>query len=105
LVAVIGDDFPEEYVQKLRSRKVDLAGLVRVPHGRTFRWKGRYGANLNEAETLDTQLNVFADFRPELPEHFRSAEYVFLANIHPELQTRVLDQVRAPKYVALDTMN
>ncbi|MBI4817330.1 MAG: bifunctional hydroxymethylpyrimidine kinase/phosphomethylpyrimidine kinase [Deltaproteobacteria bacterium] len=105
LVAVIGEDFPEEHVQFLKGRGVDLAGLRRVPSGRTFRWAGRYGENLNEAETLETQLNVFADFRPELPEHFRSTGHVFLANIHPELQLRVLDQVRDPKLVALDTMN
>ncbi|MBI2375012.1 MAG: sugar kinase [Deltaproteobacteria bacterium] len=105
LVAVIGEDFPEHHVELLRQRNIDLTGLVRVPKGRTFRWAGRYGANLNEAETLDTQLNVFADFRPELPDHFKDASHVFLANIHPELQLRVLDQVRNRKLVAMDTMN
>jgi sugar/nucleoside kinase (ribokinase family) len=105
LVAVVGDDFPEKHIELLRKRDVDLSGLERVKGGKTFRWAGRYGANLNEAETLDTQLNVFADFKPRLPEHFRSTEYVFLANIHPQLQLDVLDQVKSPKLVALDTMN
>ncbi len=105
LVGVIGEDFPEQHVDMLRQRNIDLGGLVRVPGGKTFRWKGRYGENLNEAQTLDTQLNVFADFAPELPEHFRDTPYVFLANIHPELQLRVLDQVRSPKLIGMDTMN
>lgn len=105
LVAVIGDDFPEKHVDLLKSRKIDLAGLERIKGGKTFRWSGRYGANLNEAQTLDTQLNVFANFNPKIPEHFRSSEFVFLANIHPKLQAEVLDQVRKPKLVALDTMN
>jgi sugar/nucleoside kinase (ribokinase family) len=105
LVAVIGDDFPEAHVKLLESRRIDTSGLVKVAGGKTFRWRGRYGANLNEAETLDTQLNVFADFAPTLPESFRDAPFVFLGNIHPALQARVLDQVRAPKLVAMDTMN
>lgn len=105
LVAVIGDDFPEKHVELLRSRDIDLAGLERVKGGKTFFWAGRYGTNLNEAQTLDTQLNVFADFKPKLPEHFKNTEYVFLANIHPRLQLDVLNQVKNPKLVALDTMN
>lgn len=105
LVAVIGDDFPSEHVDMLAQRNIDLAGLERVSGGKTFRWQGRYSENLNEAITLGTQLNVFADFRPKLPEHYRDSEYVFLANIHPALQAEVLEQVRAPKLVALDTMN
>lgn len=105
LVAVIGEDFPEKHVEALRQRDIDLSGLERVAGGKTFRWAGRYGANLNEAHTLDTQLNVFADFKPKLPAHFRSSEFVFLANIHPRLQLEVLEQVDKPKLVALDTMN
>jgi len=104
LVAVVGQDFPEEHVQFLASRGVDLAGLVRSP-GRTFRWKGRYQYDLNTAHTLETHLNVFADFQPELPERWRDSEWVFLGNIDPALQRRVLDQVRKPRLVALDTMN
>jgi sugar/nucleoside kinase (ribokinase family) len=104
LVAVVGEDFPEEHVRFLAGRGVDLAGLARRP-GRTFRWKGRYEFDLNTAHTLDTQLNVFAEFRPELPSHYCDSEYVFLGNIDPDLQRAVLDQVRAPRFVACDTMN
>jgi sugar/nucleoside kinase (ribokinase family) len=104
LVAVVGEDFPEEHVQFLRGRGVDLSGLERRA-GRTFRWKGRYEFDLNQAHTLDTQLNVFADFRPDLPVGFRGSEHVFLGNIDPELQLSVLDQVRSPRFVAADTMN
>ena len=104
LVAVVGDDFPEEPKEFLRSRGVDLAGLQTRP-GKTFRWKGRYGYDLNEAQTLETHLNVFETFHPQLPESYRKAEYVFLANIDPELQLEVLNQVERPKLIACDTMN
>lgn len=104
LVAVVGEDFPEEHLDFLRSRNVDLAG-VKVAPGQTFRWKGRYGYDLNEAHTLDTQLNVFETFRPELPAGYENAEFVFLANIDPELQLEVLNQVNKPRLVACDTMN
>lgn len=104
LVAVVGEDFPSEHLEFLRSRNVDLSGLQTAP-GRTFRWKGRYGYDLNEAQTLDTQLNVFETFKPDLPASCRQAEYVFLGNIDPELQLEVLKQVEKPKLVACDTMN
>ncbi|MDY7232877.1 PfkB family carbohydrate kinase [Hyalangium rubrum] len=104
LVAVVGEDFPEAHVQFLRSRGVDLEGLIREK-GRTFRWKGKYGYQLNEAQTLDTQLNVFQSFSPKLPESYRNPTHVFLGNIHPELQSQVLDQVKSPRLVAADTMN
>jgi sugar/nucleoside kinase (ribokinase family) len=104
LVAVVGEDFPEEHVRFLESRRVDLSGLTRRA-GRTFRWKGRYEYDLNTAHTLETHLNVFADFRPELPEAWRDSRWVFLGNIDPDLQRTVLDQVRRPKLVAMDTMN
>ncbi len=104
VVAVVGEDFPQEHVDFLASRGVDTAGLVRKP-GRTFRWKGRYEFDLNTAHTLDTQLNVFADFQPDLPSAWRDTEYVFLGNIDPDLQRAVLDQVRGPRFVACDTMN
>jgi sugar/nucleoside kinase (ribokinase family) len=104
VVAVVGEDFPPEHVEFLASRGIDLSGLVRRP-GRTFRWSGRYEFDLNTAHTLDTQLNVFGDFRPELPERFRDSAFVFLGNIDPDLQRSVLDQVRAPRFVACDTMN
>jgi sugar/nucleoside kinase (ribokinase family) len=104
LVAVVGEDFPEEPRQFLTSRGVDLTGLQTRP-GLTFRWKGRYGYDLNEAHTLETHLNVFETFHPQLPESYRKAKYVFLANIDPELQLEVLQQVERPKLIACDTMN
>src|ERR671934_787546 len=85
LVATVGEDFPPAHVDFLASRGVDLAGLERRG-GRTFRWKGRYEFDLETAHTLDTQLNVFADFRPVLPASYRGSEYVFLGNIDPDLQ-------------------
>jgi sugar/nucleoside kinase (ribokinase family) len=104
LVAVVGEDFPDEPRQFLTSRGVDLAGLQTRP-GKTFRWKGRYGYDLNEAHTLETHLNVFETFHPELPDTYRQAKFVFLANIDPELQLEVLQQVEKPKLIACDTMN
>jgi len=104
LVAVVGEDFPQEHVDFLQSRSIDTTGLQRIP-GKTFQWRGKYGYDLNDAQTLDTQLNVLMDFRPNLPESYRDAEYLFLANIDPELQLEVLEQVRSPKLVACDTMN
>jgi len=104
LVAVIGDDFPQEHIDFLKSRNIDLTGLQKSP-GETFRWKGRYDYDLNEAHTLETHLNVFETFKPELPENYRDAEYVFLANIDPELQLEVLQQVKNPQLIACDTMN
>ena len=104
LVAVIGDDFPQEHIDFLKSRNIDLSGLQKS-QGKTFRWKGRYDYDLNEAHTLETHLNVFESFKPDLPENYRDAEYVFLANIDPELQLEVLQQVRTPQLIACDTMN
>jgi ribokinase len=104
LVGVVGEDFPQEHLDFLRGRGVDLKG-VQVAEGKTFRWSGYYDFDLNTAHTRDTQLNVFERFDPQLPEECRDAEYVFLANINPELQLRVLDQVRQPKLVLCDTMN
>lgn len=104
VVGVVGDDYPADALAFLEGRPVDLSGLVRA-RGKTFRWAGRYGYDLNEAKTLDTQLNVFADFKPVLPDAFRDSPYVFLGNIDPELQAEVLRQVQAPRLVAADTMN
>ncbi len=104
LVAVVGEDFDQEHVDFLSSRAIDLTGLARVP-GETFHWKGRYGYDLNEAETLETRLNVFESFRPRIPAEYTAAEYLFLANIDPELQMEVLNQVPRPRLVACDTMN
>jgi sugar/nucleoside kinase (ribokinase family) len=104
LVAVVGEDFPEEHVIFLRNKGVDTSGLERKS-GKTFRWKGEYGSDLNTCKTLDTQLNVFADFSPKLLSSHCSQEYVFLGNIDPNLQRSVLEQVKKPKLVACDTMN
>ena len=104
LVAVVGEDFDAERASVFEGRRIDLAGLQRVP-GETFRWRGEYGANLNARETIYTHLNVFESFEPRIPDGFRSSPIVFLANIHPALQLEVLEQVRDPAFVALDTMN
>lgn len=105
LVAVVGRDFPDKYITLLKSRKIDLQGLQRQPTGRTFRWKGEYGYQLNEAITLKTELNVFENFNPSLPPSYRDSKIVFLANIDPELQIDVLNQVSDPDLIACDTMN
>ncbi|MBN2426923.1 MAG: sugar kinase [Deltaproteobacteria bacterium] len=104
LVAVVGEDFPEEHLSFLRSRNVDLGGLRKVP-GQTFRWKGEYGYDLNDAHTLETHLNVFENFRPEIPVGWEKSKFVFLANIDPHLQLEVLDRIVEPEVVACDTMN
>ena len=101
LVAVVGEDFGEEHVAVLREHKVDLEGLRRIRGGRTFRWSGRYADNLNDRETLDTQLNVFADFDPVLPPEWATTPVVFLANIDPDLQSRVLEQHRPDRRAGL----
>jgi sugar/nucleoside kinase (ribokinase family) len=105
VVAVVGEDFPQAYLDHLRARGVNLEGLEVVPGGRTFRWRGRYGEHFGDAQTLETQLNVFEHFSPKIPENWRDAKYLFLGNIDPDLQARVLDQVTNPHLVALDTMN
>ncbi|MCA1645854.1 MAG: PfkB family carbohydrate kinase [Chloroflexi bacterium] len=105
LVGVVGADLDERHLHTLRAHGVDLTGLQRITDGKTFRWKGRYEYDMNVAHSLDTQLNVFADFKPVLPESYRQTAYVYLANITPSLQLDVLDQVRQPKFVGLDSMN
>jgi sugar/nucleoside kinase (ribokinase family) len=104
LVGVVGNDYPMEKLEPLKARGVDLAGLTRAD-GESFRWRGRYRHDLNSAETLETRLGVFSQFRPTIPEQFRKSPYVFLGNIDPRLQLDVLDQVEKPKLVACDTMN
>jgi sugar/nucleoside kinase (ribokinase family) len=105
LVGVVGDDFHPQDEGILRKRSIDIEGLERA-NGKCFFWAGRYSENLNERVTLTTDLNVFAAFKPHLPERYRNAKYVFLANIAPDLQRDVLHQVHgAPKVVAMDTMN
>ncbi len=104
VVAVVGDDFSEDHSAIFKRHNIDTDGLVRAD-GLTFRWKGEYSYDLNEARTLDTQLNVFEAFKPEIPASYRASEYVFLGNIDPELQCQVLEQIEHPKLVACDTMN
>ncbi len=105
LVAVVGDDFSKEDAAVFKGRPIDIEGLERAT-GKTFFWSGRYSQNLNERVTLATELNCFAEFKPRLPEKYRNAKYVFLANIAPDLQRDVLHQVKVkPKIAAMDTMN
>lgn len=104
LVGVVGRDFPEDHIAFLESRGVDLGGLE-VADGETFAWDGFYDYDLNTAHSRKTCLNVFADFHPVLPDGHRDADFVFLANIDPELQGEVLGQTRSPKLTVLDTMN
>jgi sugar/nucleoside kinase (ribokinase family) len=104
-VGPVGDDFAQRDLETLALRGTDIAGVERVPGGQTFFWKGEYGWDLNSRETLDTQLNVFEQFDPKLSAAARGSEVLFLANIQPELQGRVLDLVDGPKFTALDSMN
>ena len=108
VVGVVGDDFGEEHLAMLKKSGIDTEGVERA-HGKTFRWRGRYSQDLASRETLDTQLNVFADFRPKLPAKYTESNFILLGNIHPALQLDVLAQVQAskktPKLVAVDTMN
>ncbi len=104
VVGVVGDDFPPEHLAFLEGRGIDLRGLQVAP-GKTFRWAGCYGQDLDSAKTLETQLNVFAGFEPTIPADLCRTPYVFLANIDPDLQIAVLEQMRSPRFVALDSMN
>lgn len=106
IVSVVGEDFPQEYIDMLTNRGIDVSGLEVVKGGKTFFWAGRYHNDLNSRDTLDTQLNVLADFKPVVPENFKDAEVVMLGNLHPLTQISVLDQMaKQPKLVVLDTMN
>ncbi|MCP5519787.1 MAG: sugar kinase [Verrucomicrobiales bacterium] len=104
LVGVVGDDFPRPYVQLYERHGIDLAGLQRVT-GQTFHWAGEYEVNMNNRRTLTTELGVFADFNPVLPDAYRRTPYVLLANIAPSLQSHVLDQMQRPRFVIADTMD
>ncbi len=103
LVAVVGNDFPQQYLDFWRQHNVNLAGL-QVQEGKTFHWHGRYHLDMNSRDTLDTQLGVFADFHPVVPDAYQQSSLVFLANIQPDLQLEVLDQVPAGRFTVLDTM-
>jgi cytidine kinase len=104
LVGVVGEDWPAEHTALLDRRGIDTSGLVKVGGGKTFRWTGRYEPNMNDRETLDIQLNVFGEFNPQLSDVYRRSDYVFLANIVPALQLRVLDQVPGCRLAVADTM-
>jgi sugar/nucleoside kinase (ribokinase family) len=106
IVSVVGDDFPQEYIDLLTARNIDVSGLEVVKGGKTFFWSGRYHNDMNSRDTLATELNVLADFNPKVPEHFKDADVVMLGNLHPIVQTGVLNQMtQKPKLVVLDTMN
>jgi len=104
LVAVVGEDFPKEHINFLKSKNIDLRGLE-VQKGKTFHWKGEYGYDLNEARTLATDLNVLATFKPKIIDDHKDTDVLFLANIDPEIQLDVLKQMKRPRLVACDTMN
>jgi cytidine kinase len=105
LAGVVGEDFPPEHLALLKSRNIDTAGLQVVKGGKTFYWKGKYLANMNDRETLELQLNVLGDFKPELPETYRRCKYLFLANGSPKLQMQVLEQCTGASLVVADTMD
>jgi sugar/nucleoside kinase (ribokinase family) len=104
LVGTVGEDFPAKYVDLLKDHQIDLEGF-KIEKGKTFRWSGKYHYDLNQRDTLLTELNVFEKFDPIIPQKFRNAEYVCLGNIDPVLQIKVLDQMDKPKFVVCDTMN
>lgn len=104
VVAVVGHDFSDAHFRLLKTRGVDVTGIERVK-GKTFQWTGEYGDDMNVAITKDTRLNVFKQFNPSIPSHFRKSDVVFLANIDPELQENVLRQIKKPRLVVCDTMN
>jgi sugar/nucleoside kinase (ribokinase family) len=104
LVGVVGDDFRQDDIERLRARGVDVSGIERS-RGRSFRWSGRYDYDMSTAESLNTELGVFEHWRPKVPDAMRDAPFVFLANIHPAIQLDVLDQVRGAQVVAMDSMN
>ena len=106
IVSVVGDDFPESVLQDLTSRNIDLAGLEVKKGEKSFFWAGRYHNDMNSRDTLETQLNVLADFNPILPEAYKSSEFLMLGNLTPDIQLSVIEQmVGKPKLIALDTMN
>ncbi len=105
VVSIVGEDFPDKYLNLLENSNINIKGIEVVKGGKTFFWSGRYHNDLNTRDTLDTQLNVLADFNPVVPESYKDAEYVMLGNLHPLVQLSVLEQVENPKLVVLDTMN
>ena len=104
IIATVGEDFPKKYIKLFKDRHIGTEGLL-IREGKTFRWEGRYEYDLNIAHTLATHLNVFKDFSPEIPPDLRDSEFVFLANIDPDLQDKVLSQIKRPRLIACDSMN
>jgi sugar/nucleoside kinase (ribokinase family) len=104
VVAAVGDDFPRETIRLFQEKGIDIQGL-KIEQGKTFHWEARYGDDPNQRTTIKTELNVFKDFSPELPLEYQEADLVFLANIDPDLQDDILEQVKKPKLVAMDTIN
>jgi len=105
LVGVVGSDFPKEYIKIMQDHNVDVEGLQIVEGGKTFKWSGKYHYDLNVRDTLLTELNVFQDFNPVIPDNFKKSKYICLGNIDPVLQTKVLDQMEDPQFIVCDTMN
>lgn len=103
-ISVVGEDFPQDHLTLMQKKGIDTSG-IRQEKGKTFHWAGKYNYDLNQAQTLDTQLNVFENFNPQVPEGYKDAEFVFLGNIVPALQEKVLSEIKKPKFVAIDTMN
>ncbi|MCM8569744.1 PfkB family carbohydrate kinase [Gramella jeungdoensis] len=105
VVSIVGDDFPQEYLDLLKDNKINIEGVEIVEGGKTFFWSGKYHNDLNTRDTLETQLNVLADFNPVVPDSYKDSQFVMLGNLHPLVQLSVLEQVSDPKLVVLDTMN
>lgn len=105
IVSIVGEDFPQEHLDLLTSNSINIDGIEIVKGGKTFFWSGKYHNDLNTRDTLETQLNVLADFNPVVPEDYKNSEFVMLGNLHPLVQLSVLDQVENPKLIVLDTMN
>ncbi len=105
LVSVVGEDFGENHFALLNQRDINTEGIAKIPNGKTFSWEGYYEYDMNQAHSLRTDLNVLRDFNPTIPESYKDTKYVFLANIDPELQQKVLQQINKPKLIAMDTMN
>ncbi len=106
IVSIVGEDFPQEYLDLLKSKNVDISAIEVVKGGKTFFWKGKYHNDLNTRDTLVTELNVLGDFSPIVPENYKNADIVMLGNLHPSVQMSVINQMeQKPKLIALDTMN
>jgi sugar/nucleoside kinase (ribokinase family) len=105
IVSIVGGDFPEDNLNMLADKGMDISGLEIVKNGKTFFWSGKYHNDMNTRDTLITDLNVLADFKPQVPEEYQDAEVVMLGNLHPLVQLSVIEQMKAPKLIVLDTMN